>query len=612
MPNTAYYVFVLLKRLALVLLFYTLCRLGFYLFNLHYFNALSFADVVLHFFYGLRFDISAIAFTNTPVIILSILPFRFVNSKWFQHFLKGLFVFINTIAVFFNVIDWIYFRYTLKRTSVELFSLFSLGDDMKNIIPVILLDYWYLLVIVMILVYAMHKLYSRINIEARSNKKYFLNTLLILFTIFATGVAARGGFQYKPMKALAATQYTNSHHAPLILNTPFTIVTNTSKSLIDKTYSNIDLSEIKSDRFIYTKHFAADSSLKGSNVIIFILESFSSEFVGYYNNESTYTPFLDSILQESWVFDKSYANAKKSIDALPSILSSIPSLMRDPFISSAYNVNKVPSIAKFLKSENYYSSFYHGGNNGTMGFDAYTSACGFDNYFGRNEYKGEDEDYDGQWGIYDEPYLTYFSNALSKQKQPFISCFFSLSSHHPFKLPNNYKVEFKDGTAPVYKCIQYTDNALKLFFEKSKNEEWFKNTLFVFTADHTGPTNNPNYLTNENRYAVPIAYYYPSKIKAKKDKRITQHLDIMPTLLDLLGYSSPVQSFGVSKKDSSNANFAVSFANNIYQCIFDEEVLEYDGSNYIAAPKNIENAILNEAIIANYNYRMINNKLANE
>ncbi|MBT8195146.1 MAG: LTA synthase family protein [Bacteroidia bacterium] len=612
MPNAIYHATLLLKRLAVVLLFYTICRLGFYFFNLNYFSSLSFFEVVKHFFFGIRFDLSAIAFTNAAFIILSILPFQFVHTKPFQKILLFLFMIVNSLAIVMNMVDWAYFPFTLRRTSVEVLSLFALGDDMVNVLPTIVLDYWYLVFIAIALCYLLYKLYSYISIETKCNKKYVVNLLTIFFVIICTGILARGGFQYKPIKALAAAQYTNAKHAPLILNTPFTIVTNTSKRVIDNRFADIDLEDYSNSNFKYGKNFSSDSALTGSNVVIFILESFSSEYIGYLNNGKGYTPFLDSILAESWVFPNAFANGKKSIDALPAIISSLPGLMDDPFISSNYNSNAVPSLSNYLKKEKYYTSFYHGGNNGTMGFDAYTSLCGFDHYYGREEYEGNKEDYDGQWGIYDEPYLKYFEKELTKQKQPFLSCFFSLSSHHPFKLPKKYKNAFQEGELPIHPCISYTDAALKQFFQNAKNQDWFKNTLFVFTADHTGPTTNQKELSNHNLYSVPIAYYYPGKIEPKKDERITQHIDIMPTVLDLIDYTDSIASFGESQLYNHANNFAISYANNIYQCIFKDEVLEYDGTNYLTPSKNSENSNLNEAIIANYNYRMINNKLLNE
>ena len=107
---------------------------------------------------------------------------------------------------------------------------------------------------------------------------------------------------------------------------------------------------------------------KHKNVVIIILESFSKEYVGYYNNGKGYTPFLDSLINYSLVMERAYANGIKSIEALPSIVSSIPTLMNNPFITSIYATNKYYSLPLLLKREGYSTSFFHGGNRGTMGF----------------------------------------------------------------------------------------------------------------------------------------------------------------------------------------------------------------------------------------------------
>ena len=196
-----------------------------------------------------------------------------------------------------------------------------------------------------------------------------------------------------------------------------------------------------------------------------------------------YTPFLDSLMGHSKSFTYAIANGRKSIDGLPSVISSIPSL-GVPYFLSPYSGNRINSLASLLGAEGYHTSFFHGAPNGSMGFNAFMNLAGVDHYYGMDEY-GNADDFDGLWGIWDEPFLQFYADKLNTFPEPFMSSFFSVSSHHPFEIPDEYEDRFEGGPLPIHRCIQYTDFALKRFFEKASTMPWYKNTLFVITADHT-------------------------------------------------------------------------------------------------------------------------------
>jgi phosphoglycerol transferase MdoB-like AlkP superfamily enzyme len=98
-----------------------------------------------------------------------------------------------------------------------------------------------------------------------------------------------------------------------------------------------------------------------------------------------------------------------------------------------------------------------------MGFDAFANQSGFADYFGKGEY-GNDDDFDGIWGIWDEKFLHYYSKKMSEFKQPFFTTLFTVYSHHPYQLQEEYQDKFKGGSLPIYRTIEYSDWALKRFF----------------------------------------------------------------------------------------------------------------------------------------------------
>ena len=495
------------------------------------------------------------------------------------------------------------------------------------------IDFWYDYLLLAGLIYTswfLHKKYVKTESIYYNYilKDYLIHTIILVAFSGITIIGMRGGTQHKPIDIVNAGQYTKAQNIPIILNTPFTIL---KTLLID----NIEVKRYYSDaeiESIYTPKTLIKpfGNHQGKNVVLIILESFAKEYVGGLNNGNGYTPFIDSLLTESYAFSNAYANGSRSIEALPCILAGLPQLMSTPYVISNYAGNRLDGLAKILKNDGYNTSFYHGGANGTMGFNGFVGVAGIDNYFGINEYPNKDQDYDGSWGIFDEPYLQYYAKELNNKKEPFFSSIFTLSSHHPYKIPKKHKGKFSKGNLPLHKTIGYTDYALKQFFKTAQKMPWFKNTLFVFTADHSAQSNNKFYKTRLGRYAVPVFIYSPTGNLKGNNSNIFQHIDITPTVLSLTSKNKDIISFGNNAFDISK-KFTIQFINNTYQITYKNNFLIYDGlktinfhnlNNDTLLSNNLINKLTpsqkvekNEAekllkgIIQQYNNRLINNQL---
>ena len=369
------------------------------------------------------------------------------------------------------------------------------------------------------------------------------------------------------------------------------------------------------------------------NIVIFIVESFGREYSGAFNqnrnieNFVSYTPFVDSLAKESLIFPNAFANGRQSIHGMSSILAGIPTLT-DAFTSSPYANQKIQSVVSISNELGYDTSFYHGAPNGSMGFQGFGNILGFQHYFGKTEYNN-DEDFDGMWAIWDEPFLQYFGENIGK-KQPFMSTMFTASSHHPFRVPEKYQGKFKKGNIEMHQPMQYTDWAIRQFFESVKNKPWFHNTIFVITGDHTNQVYYPEYEKTMNRYAVPILFYSPNPEYQLKgvNYELAQQMDIYPTLADLMGYNKKIRSWGrslVSAKqyphlivNSDSINEQMIIGNYIYRFNGNEAVGVYAQSdlnmekNLLGKENNseIEKGIkLCKAWYQDYMDRVINRKL---
>lgn len=622
-------------RIIIILLLYSISRFLFIVCNQHYFKDISIIEYFNIFWGGFRFDISSVLMINSVFIILSILPLWITYNNVYKKVLLYYFYISNSFAILFNFTDIVYFRFTFKRTTSDIFNYMGVGGDFDKLLPQFLKDFWFIPIFWILSIWLFVFLNNKINFSGSYNKSLKSNLLHIfvfIIIIFSTVIGIRGGFQLRPLDIINAGKYSNSKNIPLVLNTPFTIIKTIGLPVLQKKeyYSNdVELNKIYSP-FHLRNSISNDTS--NYNVVIVIFESLSQEHIGALNNTKDYsgfTPFLDSLIKKSYV-TSGFANGKRSIEGIPAILASIPTLMNEAYITSMYAGNKINSLASLLRSEGYNTSFFHGGSNGTMGFESFAKVAGFNSYYGRNQYNNE-TDYDGKWGIFDEPYFQYFANKLNETKQPFFSTIFTLSSHHPYTVPEKYKGKFKKGKLEIQESIMYADFSLRKFFETASKMPWFNKTIFVITADHTSEAYFDYYQNNIGMYSIPIIYYIPNNDSIRfTEKKLSQQTDIMPTVLGLVNFKGNYFSFGNDIFDSTQPNFSISYLNNEYQILKDGFVLRFDGKNSTALynfkkdsllKNNLINININQkvkletftkAVIQQYNNNMINNRMTNE
>ncbi len=630
--------FVLIVRLLIILLIYFISRIIFYLFFYKYFPDISVPEFFKMLAFGIRFDLSAICIINIVYIAMFIIPFRFRANKYYQLVLEYFFYITNAISFAFICIDFEYFRYTFKRTTSDFLDYLTIGggNDVLSLLPNYIIDFWYVALLWISFIVLMVFLYRKTKVRTvfllTGIKHYLISFLLLIVFSFFTVLFSRGGLQMRPISIISAGEYTSAQNVPVILNTPFTIINTWDNQRLDhKGYfkSDAELEKVYNPLTVMNPQ----TNFRNNNVVIIILESFSKEHIGSLNknidngNYKGYTPFLDSLIGESLVFVNAYANGKKSIEGIPAIVAGMPTLMNSAYVSSIYAGDNLNSLPSLLKKYGYSSSFYHGGSNGTMKFDDFSKMAGFDNYYGRIEY-ANDDDYDGEWGIFDEPFLQYFAKNLNSEKQPFISTIFTLSSHHPYRVPPKYKNTFTEGKLDIHKSIRYTDYALKRFFQTASKMPWFDSTLFVLTADHTSHAYYDYYKSNIGQFEIPLIFYKHNSNLKGFDSTLTQQIDIMPTVLNYLNYKGSFIAFGKSAFNKYSQHFSVSYINNIYQLIKDGYVLQFDGEKTISLHNiSIDNMLNNNlsdkepekkteleiyirAIIQSYNNRLIENKLS--
>ena len=578
----------LLRRFALLMAAYTLLRLGFYLFNLATFRELDIGAIVLAFAHGLRYDVAALLWLNLPLVLLSLLvP---VRAQRGQQWLRGLFVALNLPGLLLNVIDWQYFKFIGRRLSNEWHTI---GGEIAAQAGQIGAHYWYLAVPVLGLAYLLWRLCPMPTPADQAapagHGRWLQRTAEFLLVVGLGVLGLRGGWQLKPLRTGTAFELPPAVLGHLALNSTFTVL---------KSFDEVPVARVN--------YFLSEAALRPAlgaaplpqragpptpdNVVLLLLESFASEYTGVENGgHGGYTPFFDSLAAapDALLMRENYANGRRSIEALPAVLSGLPSLLDEPFITSSFQTAELHGLGEILGRHGYATAMYHAGTNGTMGFDMFSGIAGMQHYYGLNEYPGGagSPDYDGHWGIFDEPYLQYFSRQLTATKPPFFATLFTLSAHDPFTLPAQYQGKLPAGTQPIHPTIAYADMALRRFFQAARRQPWYAHTLFVLTADHTSQTDQPGYQNPLGAHKTPLLLFRPGRpLPAANAHRITQQADVPASVLDVLGLpqeQARLLPFGSSVFDATSPGRAIFHDGESFFLVHADFVTELTNTNEV-------------------------------
>lgn len=603
-------------------------RISFWVFNTNQFVFPGFFKAFEILFWGAYFDVITLFYCFSPFILIHLIPGKwFYNSK-IQTGLKLFFTIIIFILFTLTCIDAGYFPFSKSRLNITLFKM--AGEEEISILRYIL-DYWWFVPVILVMVYIAWKFFPLAKTPTKL-KWYFqipINILVLGFLV----LTIRGGFRLKPLRSIDTALFVPATHSQLSISTGFNILESlTSETIqIPEYFTENEFNRILRNDYRYP----SQTYVKKKNIVIVILESFGKEYTFPETDKAiSYSPFLLKLAKFSTVYNRAYSNGTRSVDAIPAILEGVPKLTKTDFMYSNYIHNITPGFPFYLKKEGYECAFYHGGKNGTLGFEAFLKSRGW-NYYGKDQYNGKPDDFEGEWGIYDGPYLQYVAKQITNTKQPFVASVFTLSSHHPFTLPKEFKDSFKTIKRPIHQTIRYTDQCLKAFFETIKNESWFNETIFIITADHSSENFTKRYQSKDGRYEVPLMVFEPEKVSPKWSKilnsdtidycssylrynevsqKIIQHIDIIPLALERAGYKGKIFTLGSYFEPDQN-EYAFQNEEGNYQLIYGNGILNFDGNRFKIIPKNFKEEnpqfvpeTLLKGKIQDYNYRMVNNK----
>ena len=555
-----------------------------------------------------------------------LLPVKARWQKWYRVLAETLYILPMAIIFTARGANAAYYQYTYRLLSDEIFSYLGISGQGGSLLPHFAVDYWYAWIIPLALFGLFLFAASRLRLAPRNPyAKHAANDWAALGVgVLVLWFMVRGGLGAF-IKPADATRYCDPKNSVLVNNDGYNILRTLFTPDIEQTHfmSDEEARELFDPEFVYQPAQKADSLIHKPNICLIIVESLGQEFMGCYNkNEEadTRTPFLDSLAQYCTLY-QGRSNGKKSVEGITAVTTSIPNLMNIPFTNSPYADDSISGIADYLKRHGYFCAFFHGTYNGVMNFDRTCARTGFDEYLGKNEYEaegmGKESDYDGVWGIFDEPFLQYTVRRINTYKEPFLAEIFTVSSHHPFTIPEEHKDDFQQGKHPMLAVVEYMDYSLRRFFDEARKQPWFDNTLFIITGDHSGHGLSREYNDYDGWYRIPMMVYNPQHPEGSVSQRIVQQIDILPTLIDALGFDSEERMvcFGNSVLRNPDRGWQVYYGNDFYCLvannpenpeIHDITILSSDGKTAFGNDSDLR---LLKAVVQQYNNRILENRL---
>jgi phosphoglycerol transferase MdoB-like AlkP superfamily enzyme len=559
---------VALRRFFWLLAAYTISRFVFLFWNWSTFSSDTFSELAVTFLHGLRFDTSAILFMNLPLLVLWLVPSQWFEKRWMRALDVSLFCAINLLGLAVNFVDVEFVNFIGKRSSLDLF--FLAGDIERHSLS-ILMTYWYFVVGFVALGIVIAWFYPKFP-EHPKHESWLPAVVWRLGFAFLAFTGMRGGYQFRPLSPMHA-YFSSKHELGLLaLNTPFNMIKSYGKGKFDHLHFFDSQKEMIRTLVNMSEPSRPPLALaKGWNVVVLIVESLSTEYMGLPNHRPGYTPFVDELTTKSFYFHHNYANARRSLEGIPAVLCGLPTMMEEPILTSNFTGDRFDCLPRLLRQQGYSTYFLHGTHNGSMHMDMFSGLAGFEHFVGLNEYpKDNKEDSDDAWGVLDEPMLQYAVRTIDEAKKPVMLSVFTLSSHHPYYVPPKYRGKFPKGTLEIHETMGYADYSLRKFFETASTRPWFNHTIFVVTGDHTQKTDldDPEFTSFYGYYRVPLIIYVPglkNETLPYDPKRITQHVDIVPTVMDLLGVRVPDRLlFGQSVFDTGLVGRAYNYTSYNY------------------------------------------------
>jgi len=279
------------------------------------------------------------------------------------------------------------------------------------------------------------------------------------------------------------------------------------------------------------------------NIVLIMVESLSSDFLGYFGNQDGLTPVLDGLIDKSLFFTNFYATGTRTTRGLEAVTLSIPPTPGRSIVKRIGRETNQWSLGNVLDQKGYQSYFIYGGRSYFENMNAFFGGNGYQ-IVDQSSVPSDQVEFSNAWGMSDGDLYNQalrVADRAAMQKQPFFMHLMTTSNHRPYTYPDG-KIDIPSGSGRKG-AVKYTDYAIGEFLRQARAKSWFKNTLFVILADHQAGSAGKSALPIK-RYHIPLWIYAPEQIQPGKIDTLASQIDLPPTLLGILNMSYESVFFG--------------------------------------------------------------------
>ena len=553
---------------------FTLMRLVLFVLYRNDFQSLGVLQVLQSFAVGLRFDVSMVAMVvGIPLLLFLMLPFRWSHHVYWQR-LWGWFIFITVLLMLFMMAaDTIYFGTVHRHVGAEIGTI---NSDMSSMVMLAISQYSGALFLFGLAAVAGAFYWRKLthHIPAAPSR-IWLRLVSILIGLLLLAILGRGGISGKPISVGEAFFSNSLPQGYLALNGAFAIARALNDSTpppkvfmpqeeaISRTHDYLVGKDVPFDNHDYPLYQRAQpatpltKSAVKPNVVVIMLESWGAIHIDAMRKQMNLpplgvTPNFDSLAQHGRLYTRFYANGQRSIQGAAAVLAGMPTLPGMPFLGEGLEQNQQSFLGVLAQSQGYETFFLQSSDRGSLRFNAVAARAGFSTYLANEDIPElhEHKKTAYTWGTWDHNTFQEANKRFAAAHKPFLGYLFTSTSHTPWLIPDARWKKYT-GDKDLDKALNalyYADWALGEFIASAKKTGYYDNTIFILLADHTSEFVE-NVENAPNLFHIPLLIVGPG-IKTGVDERIGSQFDIMPTIMDIAGWSADHSGLGRSLFDN--------------------------------------------------------------
>jgi phosphoglycerol transferase MdoB-like AlkP superfamily enzyme len=561
------------------LVFFFFARLFFILVQYHDSFQNSLSELLTTFRHGIALDISTIGYYLLIPVLVAI-PGIWFNGIWYKYFIRWYSYFLIVFSSIIIVSDAnLYSYWGFRMDYTPMFYLKTPGEAMASVSTMkIFLFFVTIIFISSFFIFIYNKLIDR-QFNGFARIRFWLAGVMFFLILWAALIIPiRGGFGVAPINAgrvyFSKKMFLNHTAINAIWNVGTSAFT---QKPVKNPYEFGDLSSATAIVDSLTlKKGIPEKVLNSSkpDILIIVLESFSSYLIGPLGGDSLVTPNFNRYIKEGILFSDFYASGTRTDKAMPAILNGYPAQPAQSIIKEPKKSQSLPGLVKILNEQGYRSSFWYGGDINFANFNSFVIGSGFRDIITEKNF--DPVNYNSKWGVHDHVLFNALKDSMKVVKEPFLKVVLTLSSHEPFDVPMEPVFAGEDNMTKYKNSVYYADKSLGSFLDWAKETEWWKNTLVIMVTDHCCRVSTDMLIYSPEVFKIPMLWVGGAlSKKGIRIEKLGSQVDIPTTLLNQLGLSGSFP-FGKDLLSDESNSFAFYTYNEGFGFITDSTAVAYD------------------------------------